>query len=201
MVRLLGDEVVERQPPLALAKLARAVLHLLLRVIHRCRDGDDLRRGRALQLGPLAEAHDEHPGQRRGHLLRHVSGETTRRAAESGRTARRRKQWACFATASAGRIHEQAEATHQDVSGETRATERLQSEMDMAGGHTSDGNLREEKERSAACLIKYGRSRATSQGRPFGRAPRAARLSRARVRGASGLARTSTVASCHSPSS
>eukprot|EP00965_Chrysotila_dentata_P110152 3640071-Pleurochrysis_carterae.AAC.2 len=144
-----------------------------------------LRRGRALQLGPLAEAHDEHPGQRRGHLLRHVSGETTRRAAESGRTARRRKQWACFATASAGRIHEQAEATHQDVSGETRATERLQSEMDMAGGHTSDGNLREEKERSAACLIKYGRSRATSQGRPFGRAPRAARLSRARVRGAS----------------
>jgi len=42
MVRLLGDEVVERQPPLALAKLARAVLHLLLRVIHRCRDGDDL---------------------------------------------------------------------------------------------------------------------------------------------------------------
>mmetsp|Transcript_24596 Transcript_24596/g.53696 ORF Transcript_24596/g.53696 Transcript_24596/m.53696 type:complete len:233 (+) Transcript_24596:599-1297(+) len=69
MVRLLGDEVVERQPPLALAKLARAVLHLLLRVIHRCRDGDDLRRGRALQLGPLAEAHDEHPGQRRGHLL------------------------------------------------------------------------------------------------------------------------------------
>jgi len=34
MVRLLGDEVVERQPPLALAKLARAVLHLLLRRHH-----------------------------------------------------------------------------------------------------------------------------------------------------------------------